>query len=180
MNPGRRSSLPPGSRRQQRSSAKKRSKPSMAAVAARSRQSDLRGGRPPLSPFGRIEDCRHSVAGCDGGARAAYGSIRPSRKRPAGRVHEYRDANSWGAGNARSLPVRNSYSPYHFFSSEEWAKFRADTPLTLTAEEVARLRSMGDPDRSRRSPAHLPLAVASALLACRIHRNCSLSSATGS
>ncbi|SCW69710.1 pantothenate kinase [Rhizobium mongolense subsp. loessense] len=39
----------------------------------------------------------------------------------------------------------NSYSPYNFFSSEEWAKFRADTPLTLTAEEVARLRSMGDP-----------------------------------
>ncbi len=39
----------------------------------------------------------------------------------------------------------NAYSPYHFFSSEEWAKFRADTPLTLTADEVDRLRSMGDP-----------------------------------
>ena len=39
----------------------------------------------------------------------------------------------------------NAYSPYHFFSSEEWAKFRADTPLTLTADEVTRLRSMGDP-----------------------------------
>ncbi|MFJ6324620.1 MULTISPECIES: type I pantothenate kinase [unclassified Rhizobium] len=37
------------------------------------------------------------------------------------------------------------YSPYYFFSSEEWAKFRADTPLTLTADEVTRLRSMGDP-----------------------------------
>ncbi|MBO9100442.1 MULTISPECIES: type I pantothenate kinase [Rhizobium] len=39
----------------------------------------------------------------------------------------------------------NAYSPYHFFSSGEWAKFRADTPLTLTADEVDRLRSMGDP-----------------------------------
>ncbi|TCL73119.1 type I pantothenate kinase [Rhizobium sp. BK251] len=39
----------------------------------------------------------------------------------------------------------NAYSPYHFFSSAEWARFRADTPLTLTADEVTRLRSMGDP-----------------------------------
>ncbi|MBB3391523.1 type I pantothenate kinase [Rhizobium sp. BK275] len=38
-----------------------------------------------------------------------------------------------------------SYSPYHFFTSEQWAKFRADTPMTLTADEVKRLRSMGDP-----------------------------------
>ncbi len=30
----------------------------------------------------------------------------------------------------------NAYSPYHFFSSEEWARFRADTPLTLTGDEV--------------------------------------------
>jgi type I pantothenate kinase len=39
----------------------------------------------------------------------------------------------------------NAYSPYHFFSSEEWAHFRADTPMTLTSDEVKRLRSMGDP-----------------------------------
>jgi type I pantothenate kinase len=39
----------------------------------------------------------------------------------------------------------DEYSPYHFFSSEEWAKFRADTPLTLTADEVTRLRSLDDP-----------------------------------
>ncbi|WP_337267722.1 type I pantothenate kinase [Oryzifoliimicrobium ureilyticus] len=39
----------------------------------------------------------------------------------------------------------NSVTPYHFFSSEEWARFRADTPMTLTAEEVSRLRSLGDP-----------------------------------
>lgn len=37
-----------------------------------------------------------------------------------------------------------NYSPYRVFSAEEWAKFSADTPLTLTAEEVNRLRSSGD------------------------------------
>lgn len=38
-----------------------------------------------------------------------------------------------------------SYSPYLFFSSAEWARFRADTPLTLTQDEVNRLRSIDDP-----------------------------------
>ena len=37
------------------------------------------------------------------------------------------------------------YSPYRFFSAEEWAHFRADTPLTLTENEVQRLRSLNDP-----------------------------------
>ncbi|MCM2294439.1 type I pantothenate kinase [Allorhizobium sp. BGMRC 0089] len=39
----------------------------------------------------------------------------------------------------------DSYSPYLFFSSDEWARFRADTPLTLTLDEVHRLRSIDDP-----------------------------------
>jgi type I pantothenate kinase len=37
------------------------------------------------------------------------------------------------------------YSPYHHFSADEWAKFRADTPLTLTSDEISRLRSLDDP-----------------------------------
>lgn len=37
------------------------------------------------------------------------------------------------------------YSPYRVFSAERWARFRADTPLTLTGQEVERLRSLGDP-----------------------------------
>ena len=36
-------------------------------------------------------------------------------------------------------------SPYRVFSAAEWAEFRADTPLTLTPEEVVRLRSFNDP-----------------------------------
>ncbi|MGN6549424.1 MAG: type I pantothenate kinase [Pararhizobium sp.] len=39
----------------------------------------------------------------------------------------------------------NATSPYRFFAAEEWAAFRADTPLTLTADEVRRLRSLNDP-----------------------------------
>jgi type I pantothenate kinase len=37
------------------------------------------------------------------------------------------------------------YSPYHHFTADEWAKFRADTPLTLTSDEISRLRSLDDP-----------------------------------
>jgi type I pantothenate kinase len=43
------------------------------------------------------------------------------------------------------LAPTEKYSPYLFFSAEEWAKFRADTPLTLTEEEIRRLRSLNDP-----------------------------------
>jgi type I pantothenate kinase len=50
-----------------------------------------------------------------------------------------------GAPEAHDHIQANAYSPYHFFSAEEWAKFRADTPMTLTSDEVKRLRSMGDP-----------------------------------
>ncbi|MEM0899392.1 MAG: type I pantothenate kinase [Pseudomonadota bacterium] len=37
------------------------------------------------------------------------------------------------------------YSPYRFFTAERWAEFRADTPLTLTDDEIVRLRSLNDP-----------------------------------
>src|ERR1700749_902965 len=35
-------------------------------------------------------------------------------------------------------------SPYHVFSRAEWAARREDTPMTLTADEVTRLRSLHD------------------------------------
>jgi type I pantothenate kinase len=41
-------------------------------------------------------------------------------------------------------PVRKP-SPYRKFSRGEWAKLRADTPLTLSAEDIERLRSIDDP-----------------------------------
>ena len=36
-------------------------------------------------------------------------------------------------------------SPYRHFSREEWASLRADTPLTLSAEDLQRIRSLHDP-----------------------------------
>src|SRR5262249_31547656 len=47
------------------------------------------------------------------------------------------------AGMDQLLP--NAVSPHRVFSRSEWAALRADTPLTLTADEVARLRSLNDP-----------------------------------
>jgi type I pantothenate kinase len=46
---------------------------------------------------------------------------------------------------ANLLTEAERYSPYRFFSAEEWAHFRADTPLTLDEDEVQRLRSLNDP-----------------------------------
>ncbi|MGH6849316.1 MAG: type I pantothenate kinase [Methylocella sp.] len=36
-------------------------------------------------------------------------------------------------------------SPYHHFTRDEWAALRADTPLTLSMEDLTRLRSLNDP-----------------------------------
>jgi type I pantothenate kinase len=36
-------------------------------------------------------------------------------------------------------------SPYHRFTRDEWAALRADTPLTLSMEDLTRLRSLNDP-----------------------------------
>ncbi|MFC0284494.1 type I pantothenate kinase [Camelimonas abortus] len=36
-------------------------------------------------------------------------------------------------------------SPFREFTRAEWARLRADTPLTLTGEEVVRLQSLNDP-----------------------------------
>ena len=43
------------------------------------------------------------------------------------------------------LAPTEKYSPYLFFSAAEWAEFRADTPLTLSEDEIRRLRSLNDP-----------------------------------
>ena len=41
--------------------------------------------------------------------------------------------------------VSKDMSPFLYFSTNEWEKFRADTPLTLSEDEVKRLRSLNDP-----------------------------------
>ena len=50
-------------------------------------------------------------------------------------------------------------SPYRIFSRAEWATLRADTPMTLEHDEVARLRSMHDRlDMSEVAEIYLPLS----------------------
>jgi pantothenate kinase len=42
------------------------------------------------------------------------------------------------------IQADTSLSPYRLFSKAEWARLRADQPLTLTEEELQRLRSLND------------------------------------
>jgi type I pantothenate kinase len=42
-------------------------------------------------------------------------------------------------------PGHDNLSPYRVFRREEWARLRADTPLTLTADDVVLLQSLNDP-----------------------------------
>ena len=38
-----------------------------------------------------------------------------------------------------------SFSPYHRFTRAQWAELRADTPLTLTLDDLTRLQSINEP-----------------------------------
>ncbi len=40
---------------------------------------------------------------------------------------------------------RPQVAPHRYFTREEWASLRADTPLTLTESDLSRLRSLNDP-----------------------------------
>jgi type I pantothenate kinase len=56
-------------------------------------------------------------------------------------------AGSWEGFlmDQRAAPAADALSPYHRFSRAEWAALRADTPLTLTMEDLLRLKSLNDP-----------------------------------
>jgi type I pantothenate kinase len=43
------------------------------------------------------------------------------------------------------LAVDTDLSPYRLFSRDEWARLRADTPLTLTVDDLVKLQSINDP-----------------------------------
>ena len=50
-------------------------------------------------------------------------------------------------------------APYHRFTREEWSHFRDGEPMTLTAEDVKRLRSLTDPiSLTEAEEVYLPLA----------------------
>lgn len=45
------------------------------------------------------------------------------------------------SGRTKGLDI----TPFLTFSADEWSRFRADTPMTLTEVEIERLRSLNDP-----------------------------------
>src|SRR5581483_3890243 len=55
--------------------------------------------------------------------------------------------------------TEDGLSPYRIFSRAEWASRREDTPMTLTSEEVTRLRSLHDRlDMEEVEQIYLPLS----------------------
>lgn len=46
---------------------------------------------------------------------------------------------------AELVPNNEALSPYRHFTRAEWASLRADTPLTLTLDDLVRLKSLNDP-----------------------------------
>src|SRR4030081_1559673 len=55
--------------------------------------------------------------------------------------------------------TEDGLSPYRVFTRAEWAMLRDDTPMTLTSEEVTRLRSLHDRlDMAEVEEIYLPLS----------------------
>src|SRR5205823_8428512 len=64
-----------------------------------------------------------------------------------------------GGGVMDIRAPEQQYNPYRIFSREQWAQLRDDAPMTLEADEIARLRSMHDRlDLSEVEEIYLPLS----------------------
>jgi type I pantothenate kinase len=70
--------------------------------------------------------------------------------------------------------IDDGLSPYRIYSRADWARLRADTPMTLTPEEVTRLRSLHDRlDMAEVEEIYLPLSRLLSLYVAatqRLHR----------
>jgi hypothetical protein len=116
----------------------------IAAIEGRKDRFDERNGRFALSSDGRIENRWRPVTRCHGGAGTAHKPVRPSGEGQPEKLMIQAARDKDQADIPDDFGNRD-YSPYRFFSADEWAHFRADTPLTLTGDEVQRLRSLNDP-----------------------------------
>src|SRR6516164_2850459 len=93
---------------------------------------------------------------------AAHSPVSPRRRHAAAAteataaLHKKLRLQSYGhrgtqIGQDRRMDERVSglmaggVSPYRVFMRDEWAKLRADTPLTLSLEDLVRLQSLNDP-----------------------------------
>jgi type I pantothenate kinase len=54
--------------------------------------------------------------------------------------------------------MAQKFEPYHRFTKDQWATYRAGEPMTLTAEDITRLKSLNDPISFEEAEAiYLPL-----------------------
>ena len=95
-------------------------------------------------------------------ARAAPGRLRP-RARSRRDLGSPRHVSKGGRARARERAMDqrtdDNLSPYRIFSRAEWAAKRHDTPMTLTSDEVTRLRSLHDRlDMTEVEDIYLPLS----------------------
>ena len=99
------------------------------------RGADRRSRRRALPSACHARGARRAAGDGDGGAREAHRAERasPRRRRGAART---------GLMDQQSP---TAISPHRVFTREEWARLRADTPLTLTDDDVTRLKSLNDP-----------------------------------
>ena len=52
------------------------------------------------------------------------------------------------------MDTQDDLSPYRIFRRAEWARLRADAPMTLSDAEIVRLRALGDPIALREPAGH--------------------------
>ncbi len=64
-------------------------------------------------------------------------------ERKPGKSRKFEEAGFWQ--HIETDDSLGDVSPFLYFSTREWEQFRADTPLTLSEDEVFRLRSLNDP-----------------------------------
>ena len=80
-------------------------------------------------------------------------------KRTAQTGHEEKASRSRGSDAMMEQRTEEDLSPYRTFSRAEWAALRDDTPMTLTPDEVTRLRSLHDRlDMKEVEEIYLPLS----------------------
>src|SRR5690606_6281904 len=110
---------------------------------------DFRGRRFALSPHRSAAGARRDTGRGGSGPGKAHGTERSRGKGGAQRRLRY----------GMEQRTEELLSPYSTFSRAQWAALRADTPMTLTPEEVTRVRSLHDRlDMKEVEEIYLPLS----------------------
>src|SRR4051794_4561234 len=95
---------------------------------------DRRSGRCALSSAGHAACARHHAGRGRAASGIAHQEIRPGRE----------SLQAPGMNLSMEQRADDGLSPYHSYTRSEWAALRDDMPMTLTQDEVNRLRSLHD------------------------------------